>query len=212
MRRPLRDASCFIDQYLSAMPSDSTDRHPLALSTPKSSTPTATRRSAAPAKPGWSGLLLPAIDFREPRAPPRHRALLSDRTPTWGCTRPSTDNPRWREELALVERYLRSPPEGVDDLGRVGEIDSITTTGTTASRPNSSRHSRNSAAWPRPMTFPSPLSIRGRPGKICAALSKRNEGRPRKGLRLRVFSTPAEDADTYRQLKECATCPASAVW
>ena len=54
------------------------------------------------------------------------------------------------------------------------------------------------------MTFPSP-SIRGRPGKICAALSKRKRRPPaKKGLRLRgVFHAFAEDADTYRQLKEC---------
>lgn len=32
------------------------------------------------------------------------------------------DNPRWREELALVERYLQTPPEGVPPFCAVGEI------------------------------------------------------------------------------------------
>ena len=54
------------------------------------------------------------------------------------------------------------------------------------------------------MTFPSP-SIRGRPGKICAALSKRKRRPPaKKGCACgSVFHAFAEDADTYRQLKEC---------
>ena len=46
------------------------------------------------------------------------------------------------------------------------------------------------------MTFPSP-SIRGRPGKICAALSKRKRRPPAKK------GCACGDADTYRQLKEC---------
>ncbi len=32
------------------------------------------------------------------------------------------DNPRWREELALVERYLSAPPEGIVRWCGVGEI------------------------------------------------------------------------------------------
>ena len=54
------------------------------------------------------------------------------------------------------------------------------------------------------MTFPSP-SIRGRPGKICAALSKRKRRPPAKkrAAPAGVFHAFAEDADTYRQLKEC---------
>ena len=32
------------------------------------------------------------------------------------------DNPRWREELASVERYLQTPPEGIPAFCAVGEI------------------------------------------------------------------------------------------
>lgn len=32
------------------------------------------------------------------------------------------DNPHWREELALVERYLTAPPEGIARFCAVGEI------------------------------------------------------------------------------------------
>ena len=32
------------------------------------------------------------------------------------------DNPRWRDELALVESYLRTPPEGIAGFCAVGEI------------------------------------------------------------------------------------------
>ena len=153
---------------------------------------------------GWERLLLPAIDseshgrlFDTVRRYPDHCTLDDGAAPA-----SINDNPPLAEELALVERYLCSSPKASDDSAPWAKSDS-TTTGTTASRPNSSRHSRNSAAWPRPMTFLSP-SIRGRPGKICAALSKRKRRPPAKrAAPAGVFHAFAEDADTYRQLKEC---------
>ena len=73
---------------------------------------------------GVDRLLLPAIDSES------HAALLDccrrypDRCfPMIGLHPTSiNDNPRWREELALVERYLATPPEGIGRWVAVGEI------------------------------------------------------------------------------------------
>lgn len=73
---------------------------------------------------GVGRLLLPAIDSDS------HERLFAlcrrhpDRcTPMMGLHPTSVnDNPRWREELALVERYLQQPPQGVTAFCAVGEI------------------------------------------------------------------------------------------
>ena len=73
---------------------------------------------------GVRRLLLPAIDSES------HERLFDlcrrhpDRcTPMMGL-HPTlvNDNPRWREELNLVEHYLQSPPEGIPPFCAVGEI------------------------------------------------------------------------------------------
>ncbi|MEG1701186.1 MAG: TatD family hydrolase [Alistipes sp.] len=73
---------------------------------------------------GVERLLLPAIDasshgrlFELCR---RHSAQC---VPMMGLHPTSVnDNPQWREELALVERYLATPPEGIGGFCAVGEI------------------------------------------------------------------------------------------
>lgn len=73
---------------------------------------------------GVGRLLLPAIDSES------HAQLFdlcrqhSDRCiPMMGLHPTSiNENPRWREELALVERYLAAPPEGIARWCAVGEI------------------------------------------------------------------------------------------
>lgn len=73
---------------------------------------------------GVERLLLPAIDSES------HERLFGlcrrhpDRCiPMMGLHPTSiNDNPRWREELALVERYLAAPPEGIARWCAVGEI------------------------------------------------------------------------------------------
>lgn len=73
---------------------------------------------------GVGRLLLPAIDSTS------HKRLfdLCLRHPEY-CTpmmglHPTSvnDNPHWRDELALVERWLASPPEGIPAFCAVGEI------------------------------------------------------------------------------------------
>ena len=73
---------------------------------------------------GVRPLLLPAIDSES------HERLFDlcrrhpDRcTPMMGLHPTSVnENPRWREELALVEHYLESRPEGIPPFCAVGEI------------------------------------------------------------------------------------------
>lgn len=79
---------------------------------------------ARAADAGVERLLLPAIDSES------HERLFGlcrrhpERCiPMMGLHPTSVNgNPRWREELALVERYLASPPEGIGDFCAVGEI------------------------------------------------------------------------------------------
>lgn len=73
---------------------------------------------------GVGRLLLPAIDSES------HERLFDlcrrhpgQCIPMMGLHPTSVnDNPRWREELALVERYLQTPPEGIRGFCAVGEI------------------------------------------------------------------------------------------
>lgn len=79
---------------------------------------------ARAAEAGVEWLLLPAIDSES------HERLFGlCRSNREQCVammglHPTSvnDNPRWREELALVERYLDMPPEGVGSFCAVGEI------------------------------------------------------------------------------------------
>lgn len=73
---------------------------------------------------GVGRLLLPAIDsesherlFDLCRRHPGRCIPMMGLHPT-----SVNDNPRWREELALVERYLQTPPEGIRGFCAVGEI------------------------------------------------------------------------------------------
>lgn len=76
------------------------------------------------AETGVKHLLLPAIDSESHERLfglcRRHPELC---VPMMGLHPTSVnDNPRWREELALVERYLANPPEGIGRFCAVGEI------------------------------------------------------------------------------------------
>ncbi|WP_418408033.1 TatD family hydrolase [Alistipes sp.] len=79
---------------------------------------------ARAAEAGVQRLLLPAIDsasherlFGLCRRHPQQCVPMMGLHPT-----SVNDNPRWREELALAEHYLASPPEGVARFCAVGEI------------------------------------------------------------------------------------------
>lgn len=79
---------------------------------------------ARAASAGVERLLLPAIDsashgrlFDLCRRHPGQCIPMMGLHPT-----SVNDNPRWREELELVEAYLRTPPEGIGGFCAVGEI------------------------------------------------------------------------------------------
>lgn len=73
---------------------------------------------------GVGRLLLPAIDsqsherlFELCRSHPRQCIPMMGLHPT-----SVNDNPRWREELAQVEHYLKTPPAGIPPFCAIGEI------------------------------------------------------------------------------------------
>lgn len=73
---------------------------------------------------GVERLLLPAIDsesherlFSLSRRHPQRCIPMMGLHPT-----SVNDNPCWREELATAEKYLRTPPEGIERFCAVGEI------------------------------------------------------------------------------------------
>lgn len=79
---------------------------------------------ARAASEGVERLLLPAIDsashgrlFDLCRSHPDRCIPMMGLHPT-----SVNDNPRWREELAAVEAYLRTPPDGIGGFCAVGEI------------------------------------------------------------------------------------------
>ena len=73
---------------------------------------------------GVGRLLLPAIDSEShDRLFDLCRRHAECCTPMMGLHPTSVnDNPRWRDELALAERWLASPPEGINPFCAVGEI------------------------------------------------------------------------------------------
>lgn len=154
---------------------------------------------------GVERLLLPAIDSES------HERLFDvvrrypDRcTPMMGLHPTSVnDNPRWREELALVERYLCSPPEGVGRFCAVGEIglDYYWDDRFKAEQLEAFTTQCRLAA-----TYDLPVAVHTRAAwdDMCRTVETETKAAREKGLRLRgVFHAFAEDADTYRQLKEC---------
>ena len=113
------------------------------------------------------------------------------------------DNPHWREELALVESYLCSPPEGVGRFCAVGEIglDYYWDDRFKAEQLEAFTKQCRLAA-----TYDLPVAIHTRAAweDMCRTVETETKAACEKGLRLRgVFHAFAEDADTYRQLKEC---------
>ena len=160
---------------------------------------------ARAAAEGVGLLLLPAIDseshgrlFDTVRRYPDHCTPMMGLHPT-----SINDNPRWREELALVERYLCSPPEGVGRFCAVGEIglDYYWDDRFKAEQLEAFTKQCRLAA-----TYDLPVAIHTRAAwkDMCRTVETETKAAREKGLRLRgVFHAFAEDADTYRQLKEC---------
>lgn len=160
---------------------------------------------ARAADAGVSRLLLPAIDSES------HERLFDlcrrypDRCiPMMGLHPTSVnDNPRWREELALVEKYLDAPPEGIPSFCAVGEIgldfywsDRFIEEQTEAFTAQCRMAARRG--------LPVAIHTRAAWEAMCSAIERetvraRTEGAPLRG----VFHAFSEDAETYRRLKAC---------
>lgn len=149
-------------------------------------------------------LLLPAIDSES------HERLFSlvREEPTF-C-RPMmglhptsvNDNPRWREELALVERYLTSPPEGIRfcAVGEIG-LDYYWSQEFVAEQREAFIEQCRLAAR---LDMPVAIHTRAAWKDMCDILEQECARARERGERLRgVLHAYSEGAETYRRLCEC---------
>lgn len=111
------------------------------------------------------------------------------------------DNPRWREELARVARYLDNPPEGVPPFCAVGEIglDYYWDDRFAAEQIEAfTAQCRLAAA----RNLPVAIHTRAAWDDMRRIVGEEAEAARARGERLRgVFHAFSEDADTYRALR-----------
>ena len=108
------------------------------------------------------------------------------------------DNPHWREELALAERYLTAPPEGIARFCAVGEI-------------GLDYYWSGEFVAEQVEAFVSQCRLAARLGHtraawddMCRIVGEEAKAAAETGLRLRgVFHAFSEDTGTYRKLKAC---------
>lgn len=156
-------------------------------------------------KAGVERLLLPAIDseshqrlFDVCRCDPDYCIPMMGLHPT-----SVNENPRWREELALVEAYLESPPEGIGRFCAVGEIgldyywdDRFKTEQIEVF----TAQCRLAAAYDLPVA----IHTRAAWDDMCRIIEEEVKAVSGRGQRLRgVFHAFTEDPDMYRHLKAC---------
>lgn len=160
---------------------------------------------ARAAAAGVERQLLPAIDSESHgRLFYLYRSHPQQCTPMMGLHPTSVnDNPRWREELALVEHYLASPPEGIGGFCAVGEIglDYYWSDKFVAQQREAFVAQCRMAAR---HGLPVAIHTRAAWGDMCRIVEQETAAAAAEGLRLRgVFHAFSEDAATYRRLKAC---------
>ena len=152
---------------------------------------------------GVKRLLLPAIDSES------HEALFTlcrmapiVCRPMMGLHPTSiNDNPRWREELALVEKYLDNPPEGIRFVA-VGEIglDLYWSQDYAAEQTEAFVEQLRMAAK---HDLPVAIHTRAAWEQMEELIEREYQAAKGRGERLRgVFHAYSEDAATYRRLRE----------
>lgn len=152
---------------------------------------------------GVERLLLPAIDSES------HERLFALVREAGGRCRammglhPTSvnDNPRWREELALVERYLAEPPAGVRfcAVGEIG-LDYYWSTEWVAEQREAFVEQCRLAAR---LDLPVAIHTRAAWDDMCEILEVECARAVARGERLRgVLHAYSEDAATYRRLRE----------
>ncbi len=148
-------------------------------------------------------LLLPAIDSES------HEALFAlcreaseVTTPMMGLHPTSiNNNPRWREELALVEQYLDAPPEGIHfcAVGEIG-LDFYWSQDYMAEQEEAFVAQLRMAAK---RDLPVAIHTRAAWERMEHLIGEEYRAARMRGERLRgVFHAYSEDAATYRRLKE----------
>lgn len=152
---------------------------------------------------GVESLLLPAIDslsherlFALVRGAGECRAMMG--------LHPTSvnDNPRWCEELALVERYLAEPPQGVEfcAVGEIGLDYYWSQEWVAEQREAFIRQCRLAAQLDMPVA----IHTRAAWEDMCALLEEECRRAESRGERLRgVLHAFSEDVDTYRRLRAC---------
>lgn len=160
---------------------------------------------ARAAAAGVEHLLLPGIDSES------HGALFDlcrrhpgQCVPMMGLHPTSVnDNPHWREELALAERYLTAPPEGIARFCAVGEIglDYYWSGEFVAEQVEAFVSQCRLAAR---LGLPVAIHTRAAWDDMCRIVGEEAKAAAETGLRLRgVFHAFSEDTGTYRKLKAC---------
>ncbi len=154
---------------------------------------------ARAAEAGVGRLLLPAIDsesharlFDLCRRHPRRCIPMMGLHPT-----SVNDNPRWREELAAVEEYLRTPPEGIARFCAVGEI-GLDFYWSADFRAEQTEAFRRQCLLAAERGLPVAIHTRDAWPEMVETIEEL------RGTGLRgVFHAFAESAETYRRLRAC---------
>ena len=149
-------------------------------------------------------LLLPAIDGES------HSQMLALAKSQPDMCRPMmglhptsvNDNPRWREELAEVERYIARPPEGIRfcAVGEIG-LDYYWSQDFVAEQREAFIHQCRLAAR---LDLPVAIHTRAAWDDMCEILEAECQRATERGERLRgVLHAYSESAATYRRLRAC---------
>lgn len=148
---------------------------------------------------GVGRMLCPAIDsqshgrlFDLCRRHPRRCIPMMGLHPT-----SVNDNPRWREELELVEQLLRTPPDGIARFCAVGEI-GLDFYWSADFRDEQTEAFRRQCRLAVDLDLPIAVHTRNAWPEMTAVI----EAFRGTGLRG-VFHAFSEDAATYRRLKAC---------
>ncbi len=152
---------------------------------------------------GVTELLLPAIDSESHAAQfDLCRRYAAHCRPMMGLHPTSiNDNPRWREELALVEHYLDTPPEGIDRFVAVGEI-GLDFYWSQDFKAEQIEAFRTQCRWAAERDLPVAIHTRAAWDTMCSVIEEECAEAKLRGKRLRgIFHAYSEDAATYRRLR-----------
>lgn len=146
---------------------------------------------------GVKQMLLPAIDSES------HGRMLETYERYVDCCRPMmglhptsvNDNPRWREELALVGKYLQSPPTG--GFCAIGEI-GLDFYWSADFRAEQTEVFRTQIEWALQYDLPVVIHTRNASAEMAEVIDS-FRGRGLRG----VFHAFSDSVENYRLLREC---------